>query len=79
MKSFGGRDQLTSKSILDKKERVKTLSNRRNEARKKGGKEEREKHKRDSQKYLTNRISEDTRRLGPPFPTKIIGLITLEH
>ena len=78
MKSFSGRDQLTSKSISDKKERVKTLSNWRNEARKKGGKEEREKHKRGSQKYLTNRIPEDTKRLGPPFPTKNTGLITSE-
>jgi hypothetical protein len=36
----------------------------------KGKKQEREEHGRDSQKHLTNWILEDTRRLGPPFPTK---------
>ena len=44
-----------------------------------GEKQEREEHERDSQKHLTNQILKDTRRLGPIFPTKIIGLITLGH
>ena len=44
-----------------------------------GEKQEREEHERDSQKHLTNRIRGDTRRLGPPFPTKITGSITPGH
>jgi hypothetical protein len=43
------------------------------EPRKKGEKQECEEHEHDSQKRLTNRILEDTRRLGPPFSTKITG------
>jgi hypothetical protein len=62
MKSFGEKFQLTSYFILVQKERIKTTSNRRNEARTSGGKQEHEEHKHDSQKHLTNRILEDTRR-----------------
>jgi hypothetical protein len=61
------------------KERVKTLSKCQIEPTKKVEKQERKEHKRDSQKHLTNQISEDTRRLEPPFPTKIIVSITLGH
>ena len=56
-----------------------------NQAKKERGKQEREEHKRDSQKYHTNRILEDTRRLGPPFPlqslvlTQIIQFVDLSH
>ena len=39
-----------------------------------GEKQEHEEHKRESQKHLTNRISEDTRRLGPPFPLQSLVL-----
>jgi hypothetical protein len=41
-----------------------------NRAKKEREKQEHEEHECDSQKHLTNQIPEDTRKLGPPFPTK---------
>ena len=79
MKSFSGRDQLTSESISDKKNESKHSQNDESSQDRNGEKQEREERKRDSQKHLTNQIPEDTSRLGPPFPTKITGSITPGH
>ena len=77
MKSFGRRDQITSYFFLDKKKNESKCSqNDESSQERNGKKQKREEHERESQKNLTNQIPEDTRRLGPPFPTKIIGLIT---
>jgi hypothetical protein len=49
-----------------------------NQGKNTGEKQACKEHERESQKHLTNQIPEDTRRLRPPFLTKITGSIDLD-